>query len=236
MEWTPPYDPQQYNLLPLLASQNRTADWFTTDDGDPYGRPNIARYSAHQASKVIPFRYQTAVAERPEVRDWVTGLATAAFGEQERRNAPVASVSRGPSLLLLGPTGVGKTYEAYGAVRELAVTGAFARWTVVTAADLYAALRPRHGVDSEAEFRRYVNAGALLIDDLGASKVSEFTEDVNFRLINRRYEDQLPTLITSNVLPKELSARVGDRVGSRLNEMCTRVVITGQDRRRSVAA
>lgn len=236
MKWTPPYDPAPHGLLPLLARQGRTADWFTTDDGDPYGEPNIARWSSHQTAKTIPFIYRRAVAERPEISTWLNTLTAEARDQQAQRGAPVASVGRGPSLLLLGPTGVGKTYEAHGAIRELAVTGVVARWTVTTAADLYAKLRVRHGVDSEAEFQKYVNATILLVDDWGAAKVSEFTEDVNFRLINHRYENGLPTLFTSNVLPRELTARLGDRVASRLNEMCQSVVITGPDRRRAVAA
>ncbi|MCP3820108.1 ATP-binding protein [Streptomyces sp. A3M-1-3] len=237
MQWTPPYDPKQYDLEPLLTRQGLTADWFTTDDGDPYGPTNVARWSSHQVTKLVPFRYRTAVGQRPELHQWIAALAAEARTEQGRRGAPVASVNRGPSLLLLGPTGVGKTYEAYGALRELGVTGIVARWTIVTAADLYAQLRPRHGIDSETEFQRYAKASILLVDDLGAGgKISEFTEDINFRLVNHRYENELPTLITSNVVPQELSARLGDRVASRLTEMCQRIVITGQDRRRQVAA
>lgn len=236
MDHISPYDPAQHGLLPLLARQGRTADWFTTDDGDPYSEPNVARWSAHNTAKTIPFIYQRAVADRPEISQWIATLAGQARKTQTERKAPVASVVRGPSLLLLGPTGVGKTYEAHAAIRELAVTGVVARWTMTTAADMYAKLRVRHGVDSEAEFQKYVNATVLLLDDIGAAKISEFTEDINFRLVNHRYENGLPTLLTSNVLPKELSARLGDRVASRLNEMCQRVVITGPDRRRGLAA
>ncbi|MFE7395689.1 ATP-binding protein [Streptomyces sp. NPDC057557] len=236
MQWTPPYDPAKHGLLPLLARQGRTANWFNTDDGDPYGEPNVARWSSHRTAKTIPFIYRRAVAERPEISNWLNTLTAEARKQQAQRGAPVASVGRGPSLLLLGPTGVGKTYEAHAAIRELAITGVVARWTVTTAADLYAKLRVRHGVDSEAEFQKYATSTILLIDDLGAAKISEFTEDINFRLINHRYENALPTLFTSNVLPKELTARLGDRVASRLNEMCQPVVITGPDRRRAVAA
>lgn len=236
MQHTPPINPEQFNLEPLLASQNRTTDWLNTDDGNPYSLPNVARWSSLESAKIVPLRYRSARPSRPEVHAWINTLVTSALAVQKRRNAPVASVSAGPSLLLLGPTGVGKTYESYGAIRELAVTGIVARWTVVTAADLYAKLRPRHGIDPEAEFERYAKASVLLVDDLGASKISEFTEDVNFRLVNYRYDHQLPTLFTSNVIPAELSGRLGDRVASRLTEMCERVVITGQDRRRAVAA
>jgi DNA replication protein DnaC len=140
---------------------------------------------------------------------------------------------RGPSLLLLGPTGVGKTHEAFGALRGLAERMSLSTIRAVTAADLYARLRPRAGVDAEAEFERYAAASLLLLDDLGAAKTSEWVEEVNYRLINHRYNEQLATLITSNVPAGHLGAQLGERVASRLTEMCVRVVLKGSDRRRA---
>lgn len=234
MQYVPPLNPRHYpNLDKLLAARNRTLDWLNSSD-DPDGEPNIARLSLTEAMKVTPIRFQGAVPTEPAVRAWVDAVADAARTEQVRRGAYLASVNHGPSLVLLGPTGVGKTYEAYGAVRDIAITGVVARWTVTTAADLYAALRPRHGIDSEAEFAKYRNARLLLIDDLGAErKPTEFTEEINFRLVNHRYEHQFPTLFTSNVGAAELAQRLGDRVTSRLAEMCQRVSMKGSDKRRS---
>jgi hypothetical protein len=76
-------------------------------------------------------------------------------------------ITRGPSLLLVGATGTGKTHLAYGAVRALLTSGVNCRAIVTTAADLYARLRPRHGVDPEAEFERVARARVLVVDDLG---------------------------------------------------------------------
>lgn len=237
MQWTPPLNPKRYYLERLLAARGVDIDWLNSDDTDPHSAANIARYSIVKAAEVIPFHYRGAITDSPEILSWLGELAAQAREDQAGRNAPVATVTHGRSLLLLGPTGTGKTHQAYGAIRELAITGVAASWVITTAADLYAALRPRHGIDSEAEFRRYRNASILLVDDLGAErKPTEFTEEVNFRLINWRYEHQLPTLITSNLVPKEISARLGDRVTSRLIEMCERVVFKGPDRRRGEAA
>jgi DNA replication protein DnaC len=237
MQWIPPINPKRYHLEALLAARGISLDWLNSGDTDPHSAANIARYSITKAAEIIPFHYRDAITDSPEVRAWLGELVAHARGDQAGRGAPVATVTHGRSLLLLGPTGTGKTHQAYGAIRELAVTGVAATWVVTTAADMYAALRPRHGIDSEAEFRRYRNASVLLLDDLGAErKPTEFTEEVNFRLINWRYEHQLPTLITSNLVPKEISERLGDRVTSRLIEMCQRVVFKGPDRRRGEAA
>lgn len=175
----------------------------------------------------IPARYRDAVVDVPAVADWVRKLVEIA--EDEGRTVP--RIMTGPSLLLIGNTGAGKTFQAFGAVRALSVCGAGCSWMVTTAADMYAQLRPRHKVDSEAEFERYTKSELLVLDDLGAAKGSEWNEEINYRLINYRYEHQKPTLITSNVPPKGLASVLGERVASRLVEMTDRVVIQGADRR-----
>lgn len=236
MQYIPPANLRGHQIEPLLASRGLTLDWFTTHDFDPHSTANVARWTYSETAKLVPFHYRNAISSLPQLRVWIDGLVAEAKEVQAERGAPIASVNVGPSLLLLGVCGVGKTHEAYGAMRELSVTGVTARWSVTTAADLYAALRPRHGVDSEAEFRRYRDARLLLVDDLGAErKPTEFTEEVNFRLINHRYEHHLPTLFTSNVEPKQLAERLGDRVTSRLAEMCERIAMKGNDRRRRAA-
>ncbi|MEU4051319.1 ATP-binding protein [Streptomyces olivaceus] len=234
MQYIPPNNLRGHDLAPLLAARGLPADWLEVNDFDPHSPQNIARHTYSEVANLVPFHYRTAVPTLPELRQWIDGLVAAAKEAQAERHSPIASVTHGPSLLLLGVTGVGKTYEAYGAMRELAVSGVRCWWHVTTAADLYAALRPRHGVDSEEEFRRYRDAGLLLVDDLGAEgKPSAFTEEVNFRLINYRYERQLPTLFTSNADASQLRERLGDRVTSRLREMCQRIAIKGTDRRRA---
>ncbi|WP_369214994.1 ATP-binding protein [Streptomyces flavofungini] len=236
MRYIPPSNLRGHDLAPLLAARGHDPEWIQLNDFDPHSPQNVARYTYLENAAKIPFHYRSAVPSLPPLRAWIDTLVASALEWQAERGGPIASIINGPSLLLLGVTGVGKTFEAYGAMRELSVSGVYGEWAVTTAADLYAALRPRHGVDSEAEFRRYRGARLLLIDDLGAErKPTEFTEEINFRLINWRYENHLPTLMTSNVEPKDLAVRLGDRVISRLAEMCERVPMKGNDRRRSAA-
>lgn len=175
----------------------------------------------------IPLRYAGALATDPGVRQWMAAVLRQAITDRRI----VASVTTGPSLLLLGPTGTGKTFQAYGALRGIAACGVRARWTAAPAADLYARMRPRHGVDSETEFRAFADARPLILDDLGVAKGSEWVEEVNYRLVNHRYEHALPTIFTSNILPKDLAEMLGGRVASRLHEMTTRVSLKGTDRR-----
>ncbi|MGW9425606.1 ATP-binding protein [Streptomyces koyangensis] len=181
----------------------------------------------------VPPRYQAAVADHPQVLNWVREVAEAAVAPTRGARRQVTT---GPSLLMAGVVGAGKTHQAYGAVRMLVRSGVGVRWRATAAADLYAGLRPRPGVDSERELAAVSRCPLLIIDDLGAAKASEWVEEVTYRLINRRYNYELPTLITTNLAIKDLRAYLGDRVTSRLAQMTTRVEFEPVDRRRHRAA
>lgn len=202
---------------------------YASLDLDPHWIRENRESAQRRLAESLPPRFRDAQPTDPHVAEWVGFVVSAAV---ETRNSVMAAVTQGPSLLLLGPTGTGKTFQAWGAVRALAESGVSVNWTVTTAADMYARLRPRHRVDSEEEFERYQRARVLVVDDLGAAKGSEFTEEINYRLINHRYQAQMPTLITSNIPVRELGSALGERVASRLTEMAHRVVLKGDDRRR----
>lgn len=238
MQWTPPLNPKRYHLEELLAARGVSLEWLNSGDSDPYTPANIARYSIVEAAKLIPAHYRAASVDSPEIRAWLLELVTSARTDQAERNAPVASVFEGRSLLLLGPTGTGKTHQAYGAVRALLTRGVRLRWEATTSADLHARLRPRAGHDAERDLQTLARCPLLLLDDLGAAKTSEWTEELTYRLINHRYEHMLPTLITTNLPTAELRTALGDRVASRLAEMCRGGVLLlhGDDRRKGGVA
>ncbi|MFJ3905746.1 ATP-binding protein [Streptomyces sp. NPDC090025] len=176
----------------------------------------------------IPARFRHALADHPQVTAWAKTIARA--GRPGPAGAP--GIAEGPSLRIVGPTGTGKTHQAYGAIRSLLAAGVRLRWEAVTAADLYARLRPRPGFENERDLQSLMRCPLLLLDDLGATKTSEWTEEVTYRLINHRYEHLRPTLITSNLTTDALRTALGDRVSSRLAQMTERVTLDGPDRRR----
>jgi len=177
----------------------------------------------------MPPRYQGAEADHPTVLTWARDVAEAAVAPSVGARRQVTT---GPSLLMAGVVGAGKTHQAYGAVRTLIKGGVGVRWRATTAADLYADLRPRPGTDSERELAAVARCPLLILDDLGAAKASDWTEEITYRLINRRYTHMLPTLITTNLRIADLRAYLGDRVTSRLVEMTNRVEFEPVDRRR----
>ena len=63
--------------------------------------------------------------------------------------------------------------------------------------------------------------------------MTEWNREKLFEVINARYEDYLPTIITTNLTPKQMQAEFGDAVYSRIIEMCDAVVLGGEDKRRT---
>lgn len=203
---------------------------FTTDL-DPREIEDATSAAAAWERGHIPLRFATATVTIPEITEWVRSLVIGAVAIGRTHQVPVCCT--GGSLLLSGPTGTGKTHQAYGAMRALSSAGVVCSWKVHTAAEIFAQLQPRHGVDTESEFARLLRAHVLVIDDLGAHKGSDWRAETMLRLINARYEHLLPTLITTNEPPKRFTDAFGERIASRLLEMAQTVVILGDDRRRA---
>jgi DNA replication protein DnaC len=185
-----------------------------------------AVYGAEQSFGTFPPRFRSAVADHGQVVAW---------GEQFADETATP-----PGLLLLGPTGVGKTWQAYGALKSACVHPIRSRfgyrprqWKAAPFADLMASLRPRSRYDTEEVMEELKAVDLLLVDDLAAAKGSEWVEEQTYRLINSRYEAMLPTIFTTNLAIGELRDAIGDRVASRLAESCTRIVLAGADRRRA---
>lgn len=210
----------------ILAARNIDPAAELPDEPEPFSPLDAL-------SAGTPPRYRAAIADHPQVLAWVRDVAEAAVAPSRGARRQVVT---GPSLLMAGVVGAGKTHQAYGAVRLLVQGGIGVRWRATTAADLYADLRPRPGVDSERELAAVSRCPLLIIDDLGAAKASDWTEEITYRLINRRYNYELPTLITTNLRISDLRAYLGDRVASRLAQMTTRVEFEAVDRRRYRAA
>lgn len=71
----------------------------------------------------------------------------------------------------------------------------------------------------------------LIIDDLGKEKQSEFTNELLFRVVNRRYKDNLPLIVTTNYRLPDLAKRLDYAVFSRIVELCKAVDMRGRDYR-----
>ncbi|HEX8088278.1 MAG TPA: ATP-binding protein [Blastocatellia bacterium] len=86
-------------------------------------------------------------------------------------------------------------------------------------------------------------AEVLVLDELGASKPTEWVCDTLRQIIGRRYNDRKLTILTTNYTDtpgdsrhETLEDRIGARLRSRLFEMCKTVVMEGEDYRRQFDA
>ncbi len=71
----------------------------------------------------------------------------------------------------------------------------------------------------------------LIIDDIGAEKVTEWVRERLVSIINVRVSGGLSTIYTSNLSPNELLAEFEDRIASRVLSGTKTIEIVGWDRR-----
>lgn len=144
-------------------------------------------------------------------------------------------------LILVGNNGVGKTHLACSIANKLIENGIPVIYG--TLINLLAELRNSYDTDnniSEMEIiKLYESVELLIIDDLGKEKPSEWGLEKLFTIINSRYENNLPVIITTNYNQNFLVERLSlngeietaKSIISRLYEMCYLVKINDIDHR-----
>lgn len=142
-------------------------------------------------------------------------------------------------LYLVGPTGTGKTHISYAIINYL-IKNHQVSVLVETVPNLLELLRPKKRQD-EAEERLELakKVDVLLLDDLGAEKDTAWVTERLYLIINARSEQQLPTIITSNMLltmlevdEKGNKVLEWERITSRIREVCYQMVMDGDDYRK----
>lgn len=161
---------------------------------------------------------------------------------------------RSSGLLFVGNPGVGKTHLAVAVLKQLIkqyqVRGRFEDFTELIHR-IQATFEPGTVDSKNTILSRATEAELLVLDDLGAQKLSEWVTEILYLVINTRYNRQLPTIFTTNLrlepprtdmpldrersMPAEdpLSWRIPSRLVSRLYEMAILVRIAVSDFRRS---
>jgi len=144
-----------------------------------------------------------------------------------------------PGLLFLGNPGVGKTHLAVAVLKRLLERGFECVFLD------YQALLDRirqgyveaHGSSAREAYQTALDTEVVLLDDLGAHRVTDWVNDTVFSIINHRYNARKATLVTtnlpdpdfapsSNLIKDTLADRIGASARSRLFEMCKLLKIT----------
>jgi DNA replication protein DnaC len=210
----------------------------------------------------IPKRYEHCDFESYVV-DLVDGKTWTAQHEQSLKNAKLTVqgfLSSYPAtekgLLLIGPSGVGKTHLAVAALKELVRrghAGLFCDYRELLK-EIQASYNPASESTEMGVLEPVRTTEVLVLDDLGASKPSDWVRDIVGIVLNARYNEKRTTIITTNYLdtPQSegeatrlpngklvaavredtLEQRIGTRMRSRLYEMCRSVEVYAPDFRR----
>lgn len=125
-------------------------------------------------------------------------------------------------LLMIGQVGCGKSHLAVSILREAIGKGYSGLYynSPGLLREIRATFSGESGVTEDDLFDEINEVDLLVLDDLGAENVSGFVLDRLYLIINKRYEGCKPIIITTNLELEELRNRMGDRIVSRLIEMC----------------
>jgi DNA replication protein DnaC len=168
------------------------------------------------------------------------------------------AVDRG--LLFMGPAGVGKTHLAVSIIKGLIEKG-FACIFSESGSLLKEIQDSYNPISKSSELKVLApiyQADVLVLDELGATVPTDWVRDTMYQIINKRYNENKLTIFTTNYTDEArmesteavanrgysrkasperiremttLEDRIGSRLRSRLYEMCTKVVMDGEDYR-----
>ena len=236
------------------------------DDGNGrrHAQPCVCRRQQRArrviAQAHIPKRYEHCTLSSYE---WNFGGANRtlarAFASAKRFVESYPLESDGTGLLLTCSIGVGKTHLAVGMLQSLiaerGATGLFCDYRELLK-QVQHSYNPRVAATELEVLQPIFDAEVLVLDEIGASKPTEWVWDTVAHILNSRYNDRRTTILTTNYanLPPAGSAaadtptqqarnamrdetlgdRIGERMRSRLQEMCIVVEMQGEDFRQKV--
>lgn len=202
-------------------------------------RPIVAR---HLEAAGVPPRFRDNRLEGFQAREGTKAALAAA-------QRLVGDPARDRGLVLSGPPGTGKTHLAVGILaaradawltaypvaveeptpRDVRVRPNLAQRFVVVPTLLD---RIRTGIeyhDSDDPLPGLMAADLLVLDDLGREKSTDWVLERLYVLVNERYNQQRPTIVTTNYTPDALADRGYEAIVSRLIAGAELVRLTGSD-------
>ncbi len=185
----------------------------------------------------IPRRYQGVSFDRPPVSD----IGRTAPDQIQSVRRYVREIEKnldsGRGVWIQGDVGTGKTTLAMLVSKSALDAGrSVAIYSLPRLLNLL-----REAMDSQEgklDFLDRLTAVDLLhIDDLGAENRTDWVLEQLYSIVNARYEAERAIVATTNLMPDELSERLGPRTVSRLVEICGDLIpLFGDDKRREFRA
>lgn len=178
--------------------------------------------------------HPSLVKGRDAALTWASSAESAETAESAEE-VPDVRLQGFPWLFLYGSCGTGKTHLLVSAFNRLMATGRYPLYTLVPALLDHV----KEGLDANdkgeyaARFKAIKEAPILILDDLGAEKRTDWSDETLFKLLDYRYREELPTAVASNLLPSGLESRIASRLQDRA--LSVALLIVGPDYRLSGA-
>lgn len=166
------------------------------------------------------------------------GIGEAFFEAKVEKAEHYQEVRKGGSLFITGQVGSGKTYLASALGMRLIDAGLTVRFE--TTVGLLREMRASFNASQTSIFERCIGCDVLILDDIGKETPTEFALSMLYEIIDIRYANALPMIITSNYQGDELVERMADAnletakaIVSRICGTCKAVEMDGRDWRRA---
>jgi len=213
----------------------------------------IEREERRISAARVPERYRDCSLDSFEIYHGADRSLSEALLTARRFVEEYPAGTAGKGLLFTGTMGVGKTHLAVGVlqrlVREHGIKGLFCDYRELLK-NIQNSYNPQVHTTELELLKPVFAAEVLVLDDLGAQKPNEWVWDTVALILNTRYNDRQTTIITTNYpdIPagggaksdveraareQTLGDRIGDRMLSRLAEMCIRIKMAGKDCRQT---
>lgn len=120
-------------------------------------------------------------------------------------------------LFLFGNTGSGKTYTLHAVKNRIGFKNV-ENW-VELLFELKGKFNIKDGVTTLID--SLTESQYIFLDDVGAEKQSEWSQEMLYLIINRAYNYEKTLFITTNLDEKEFQDKYGDRIFDRIQEICS---------------
>ena len=135
---------------------------------------------------------------------------------------------RSPSLLLYGKTGLGKTHLSLAIAGNAVEEGYGVIYS--SAQNLFNKLeKDKFGKADTNTEETILDCDLLIIDDLGAEFTTQFTVSALYNIVNSRELESKPTIISTNLMPEQLTKAYGERIASRILSNYVMLYFDGSD-------
>lgn len=133
-----------------------------------------------------------------------------------------------PSLLLYGKTGLGKTHLSLAIAGKAVEEGYGVIYS--SAQNLFNKLeKDKFGKADTNTEETILDCDLLIIDDLGAEFTTQFTVSALYNIVNSRELEGKPTIISTNLMPEQLTKAYGERIASRILSDYVMLYFDGSD-------